>query len=337
MANTELVTLCVDVVKNPARVQQFSKGKDADTAIREKFFEIMGTDKPSKKDIRRHEVAIFEIIEDVLTETYLNGVNEDEFFMRFAEVKNLKLGDQNEFFVEDDAVLYVSEHAGNHWNISKQKLEGGVPFRVKTKSFAAAVYGDFHLFITGRLSFAKLVSKVAQAIQNKIYSEVSASFAAATAQLPAAFKATGAYDQAELVEIVAHVEAATGSQPLVIGTRQALDKVTAGLNVALYSDAMKNELANTGRVANVNGMTLVQLPNVHKSNTFDFAYDPNKLFILPANDERFIKLVFEGDDEVKEIADNKENEDMTLEYGFITTFGAQVVFSTLFGIYEITA
>src|SRR6185312_13069356 len=145
MANNELIKLCVDVVNNPARVQQFSKGKDADSAIRAKFFEIMGTETPNKKDIRRHKVAIFEIIEEVLTETYLNGVNEDEFFMRFAETKNIALGDKNEFFVEDDAVLYVSEHAGNHWNINRQKLEGGQTFDVKTKSFAAAVYGDFFL------------------------------------------------------------------------------------------------------------------------------------------------------------------------------------------------
>src|SRR6185312_10476577 len=127
MANTELIKLCVDVVKNPTQVQNYSKGKDVDSVIRGKFFEIMGTENPTKKDIRRHEVAIFEILEEVLTETYLKGVEEDAFFSRFAEVRNLALGDTQEFYIEDDGVVIVSEHAGNNWNIDRQKIEGGVP------------------------------------------------------------------------------------------------------------------------------------------------------------------------------------------------------------------
>ncbi|HLG28139.1 MAG TPA: hypothetical protein VI423_10170, partial [Paenisporosarcina sp.] len=149
MANMELVKTCVDYIKNPAQVQQFSKGKDVDTVIRGKFFEIMGTEKPTQKDLRRHEVAVFEILEEVLTETYLKGVEEDEFFLRFAEVRNLALGDSQEFFIEDDGVIIVSEHAGNHWRIDRQKLEGGASFTVNTKAYAAAVYGDFFLFLSG--------------------------------------------------------------------------------------------------------------------------------------------------------------------------------------------
>lgn len=335
MANTELVKLCVDVIKNPAQVQQFSKGKDIDTAIRSAFFEIMGTDKPTKKDIRRHEVAIFEVLEEVLTETYLKSVEEDAFFQRFAEVRNLALGDTQEFYVEDDAVLFVSEHAGNHWNITRQKFEGGTSFPVKTKAFAAAVYGDYELFLTGRLSFAKLIEKVGQAIQNKIYAEVAASFASATANLPAAFQATGVYAEDELMDIVAHVEAASGSNAVIVGTRKGLAKVWGGLDKALFSEQMKNELNNTGRVSNANGLTLAQLPQVHKANTFEFAYDDNQLLVIPANDERFIKVVFEGSDEIKQVADNKVNTDMSYEHKFITRFGTATIFGQAIGSYKI--
>jgi hypothetical protein len=331
----ELVATCVGVVNNPAHVQQFSNGKDVDSVIRGKFFEIMGTEKPTMKDIRRHKVEIFEIMEEVLTETYLKGVNEDEFFMRFADIRNIALGDSQEFFMEDDGVVIVSEHAGNHWGITRQKMEGGASFGVKTKSYSAGIYGDFFLFVTNRLSFGKLVNKVAKGIQDKIYSEVAASFASATATLPAAFQATGTYAEAELIELVSHVEAATGSEPVVVGTRIGLAKITAGLNTALYSDAMKNELANTGRVTNVNGMTLVQLPAVHKANSFDFAYDDNQLLVLPTNDDKFIKVVFQGEDMVRERTENTANQDMSFEYLFLTNFGVKSVFSSLFGIYKL--
>jgi hypothetical protein len=327
----ELVTLCVDVVNNPARVAHFSKGQDADTKIRAKFFEIMGTETPTKKDIRRHEVQIYEIMEEVLTETYLKGVEEDAFFSRFAETRNLALGDSQEFFIEDDGVVVVSEHAGNHWNIDRQKLEGGTPFTVKVKSYSAAIYGDFFLFLTGRLTFGRLVAKVGDGILNKINGEVAASFASAATNLPAQFKKTGAYDEDKLIELVSHVEAIAGSA-VVVGTRSGLSKVG---NVEYFSNEMKNEKAGTGKVGQYNGMTFVQLPSVHKANSFDFAYDDKQLLVLPANDDRFIKLVFEGDDMINQTTEGTDNVDMSLEYKFLTKFGTSIVFSTLFGEYKL--
>lgn len=335
---SNLVKLCVDSVMNPTQVQHFAKGADVDATIRRQFFDLMGTEKPTMKDIRRHKTEIFEILEEVLTETYKKGINEDEFFMQFAEIRNIALGDAQEFYIEDDAVLVVSEHAGSHWDITRQKLEGGASFTVKTKAYAIGVYGDFFLFATGRLSFAKLVSKVAEAIQNKIYSEVAMSFANAVTKLPTEFTATGTYDEIKLQALVAHVEAVTGSPAVVVGTRQALAKVTAGLNVTYYSDAMKNELAKTGRIANVNGLTLVQLPTVHKQNTFEFAYDDNQLLVLPQGgvSDRFIKIVFEGEDYMKEVSDELGNVDMSIEYKFMTRFGVNAIFSTLFGVYTLS-
>lgn len=333
MANTELVKLCVDYVKTPAQVLNFSNGKDVDETIRGKFFEIMGTDKPNMKDIRRHKVAVFEILEEVLTETFLRGVNEDEFFMQFAEVRNIALGDSQEFYLEDDAVVIVSEHAGNNWNIQRQKMEGGTSFSVKTKAYAAAIYGDFFLFLTGRLSFGKMIAKVGEGIQKKINSEVAAAFASAGDKLPAKFKGTGAYDEAILLNLVSNVEAQSGSA-IVVGTRNALAKITAGANFATYTEGMKAEHHNNGRVTHYNGMTLVQLPAVHKANSFDFAYDDNQLLILPGTDIKPIKLVFQGESMVREVNDNTENMDMSFDYRFITRFGTQIIFDHLYARYK---
>lgn len=330
-----LVKTCVDHINHPARVEQYSNGKDIDATIRKQFLELMGTENPTKKDIRNAGPAAFAIIEDILVETYLNSVNEDEFFMRFADIRNLNRGDSQEFYVEDDAVLFVSEHAGNHWNITRQKFEGGTSFPVKTKAYAIAVYGDYELFMTGRLSFAKLVEKVGQAIQQKIYSEVAASFANATANLPAPFSATGVYDEEELMDIVAHVEAASGSNAVILGTRKGLMKIWGGLDKALFTEAMKTQLNNTGRVDNVNGLTLAQLPSVHKTNSFEFAYDDSQLLILPSNDDKFIKLVFEGDDEIKLVQDNEVNTDMSYEHKYITRFGTATIFNNIIGAYNI--
>ncbi|AZV43719.1 hypothetical protein BAOM_3110 [Peribacillus asahii] len=332
--NKELVKLCVDTVKNPSIVQNFSKGLNPSDVIRKEFFEILGTEKPTYKDLRKHKVEVFEILEEVLDQTVINGVNEDDFFMQFAETRNVALGDQLEFYVPDNSLLVASELAGNHWDITRQKLDVGQSFTVKTRSFGMAVYADFMQFLAGRVDFAELVAKVAKAIQNKIAQEVAASFAAGAGYLPTEFKATGSYSEGTLMDIVGHVEAATGATPMVVGTRKALAKVTAGANL---SESMKDQLNQTGHLSVYNGLVLVQLPTVHKANTFEFAYDDNKLLVLPANDAKPVKLVFEGDSLVKEVSDGTQNMDMSLEYKFLTRFGVQVVFNTLYGSYTITA
>lgn len=334
--NKELVKLCVDTVKNPSVVQNFSKGLNPSDVIRQEFFELLGTDKPTYKDMRRHKAQVFEILEEVLDQTVINGVNEDDFFMQFAETRNLALGDTVEFYVPDNSLLVASELSGNHWDISRQKLDVGESFSVKTRSFGMAVYADFMQFLAGRVDFAQLVAKVAQAIQNKISQEVATSFAAASGYLPTEFKATGTYVEDKLMDIVGHVEAATGTTPMVVGSRKALAKVTAGANVALFSDNMKNELNKTGRIGTYNGLTLVQLPQVHKANTFEFAYDDNQLLVLPSTDNTPIKLVFEGTSMIKEISDGTDNMDMSLEYKFLTKFGVEVIFNTLYGSYKLS-
>lgn len=335
MDKTKLVTACVDLINNPTRVQHFSEGKDADQKIREAFYKIMGTENPTRNDVRRHKVAIFEILEEVLTETYLNGVNEDEFFMRFADVRNIARGDQREFYVKDSAILTVSEHAGDNWSVRRQKLEGGTNFTVKTKAHAVAVYGDFFLFLTGRLSFGELIEASAKAFQNKIYEGVAAAFGNASSALPTELKATGVYDESELTRVYRHVQAASGSRPIVLGTAAGLGEVIAGGTVEWFSDSMLNELNNTGRIGVYKGMVLVELPTVHRANSFEFAYDDKKLLILPSNDVKPVKIVFEGETMMKETSNNTENIDMSFDYTFIAQFGINVILDSVFGTYTL--
>ncbi|RKJ73014.1 hypothetical protein D7X33_20960, partial [Butyricicoccus sp. 1XD8-22] len=106
-------------------------------------------------------------------------------------------------------------------------------------------------------------------------------------------------------------------------------------SVNWISDDMKNEKNTTGRIGIYNGMTLVQLPVVHKANTFDFAYDDKQILVLPTTGDQFIKVVYEGDDYMKQTENERENNDMSFEYLYLTKFGVKTVFSSLFGIYTL--
>ena len=110
---------------------------EANSKIREIMFEILGVDSEAKpremrKAIRRHKDEIFEVIEETVENLLVSGWGADPFFNEFVEIKNMNDGDTNEFYVQDESVLSVSELSGNHHDIIRQRLGEGSTFRVKT-------------------------------------------------------------------------------------------------------------------------------------------------------------------------------------------------------------
>lgn len=113
--------LMVDTAKG---VQVGYSKQEANDAIREKFYSILGVDKnASRKDMRRainrHKQEVFEVIEDTVEDLLVSGWGENPFFEQFVEIKNLNDGDVNEFYSEDKTVLSVSKLSGNHHDICK--------------------------------------------------------------------------------------------------------------------------------------------------------------------------------------------------------------------------
>lgn len=323
----ELVKLGVDLYKN--RVQQFSKAEGNDV-MRKAFIEILGTDKPDYRQFRKHKNEVFEIIEEVLEQTITDGMA-TPFFEQFVEYRDLNLGDTNEFYVEDRTMLSVARHSGNHWNIRRHKLNIGDTFTVQTEPMVAAVYTDFKRFLAGRIDWDQFVGKVAQAFAQEINDRIHAEFMSTIDYLPAGFKETGTFAEATLLNIAEHVQAANqGANLIIAGTKTALSKLS---NVQLLSEGMKDELNRNGVLGYWNGYALLPIPQSHKPNTFDFAIENDRLIVLPAN-AKPIKVVKEGMPLVKEVSDGLENQDMSMEYKFISQYGVATVFNLLYGMYQ---
>lgn len=67
--------------------------------------------------MRRHKLDVFEVIEETLDDLLVSGWGENPFFREFVEEKFMNLGDTNEFWVNDDVILTVSEVSGNHHDL----------------------------------------------------------------------------------------------------------------------------------------------------------------------------------------------------------------------------
>lgn len=329
---TELVKLCIDTYRNS--VQNFSKSQ-ANDVIRNAFVEIIGTDKPTYKEFRRHKVEVFEIMEEVLDQLITDGFANNSFFDQFVEYRDLNLGDSQEFYIEDRSTLVVSRHSGGNWNIRRQRLDVGSTISVESESYAVAVYDYFKRFLAGRINWDALITKVAEGVTNEINSRIYTNFMSTMTYLPAEFKETGAFVEGTMMDIVEHVQASNNNSPVLIaGTRKALSKITGSVQSHLVSENMKNQVNQTGLMQDWNGIPLLPIPQVHTSGTFSFQIDNDRLMILPSNIKP-IKVIREGESMMKEVSDGLTNQDMSMEHKFITNFGVATIFNQLYGMYQL--
>ena len=96
--------------------------RQANDKIVEMFRNVIGVDEKAtkaevRKAIRRNQVAVFEIIEEVIDDMLVSGWEQNPFFREYVGVRNLALGDKNEFYVPDNSVLSVMKVSGNHHDI----------------------------------------------------------------------------------------------------------------------------------------------------------------------------------------------------------------------------
>ena len=84
------------------------------------------------------------------------------------------------------------------------------------------------------------------------------------------------------------------------------------------------------------GRELIEIPQVFEKNKVGtYKIDNTILWIMPSSEERFIKLVNEGDTQLRAITDKDTNMDMTYEQEMMTKLGVAVMLNSAFGVWDI--
>lgn len=321
--------------------------------IREKFRLIMGLDATaSKKEIRRainrYKNEIFEVIEDTIDNMLTSGWTNNEFFHNFVDVRNIALGDANEFESEDESVLTVAKISGDHWDIDRQRLGIGSVQRIPTSWVGLGVYEEFERVMTGRADWARLVNAIYEAmdayVNELVYEAVrdaGSKFFPANSQ----FYKTAALDAAAhdtFVTMLEDVQAANrGAEVVIMGTKSGLSKLKNLADVNWIAQEDKTDRRNMGHVGIFEGTRVVEIPQVFKKNDTSNKLVKNSigqdfLLIMPLVDNKFVKLVYEGDSIIKEITDHTVNQDMTYEVKYMTKLGVATLMGRYFGTWNIT-
>ena len=319
--------------------------RDANRAIRNVFMDVCGLDEDSLKSRktreraeRLHNVEIFEIIEEDIEFKINEGFQASEWFEQFVERKNLKLGDDNIFYIDRqiNQYLVVGKYSGDHHDVTMQQLAGEESFTVSYGNHVVKIGKDIDLVILGRYDYDKLVTKIAEAFLKDIQDAVFADTYAAADKLPASMKKSGALSsatKANFDELIENVEIANGTEVVIMGTKNALKKITGLADVDWATVQQKEDIALNGRLGTYEGTTLMEIPQRLKINsaTFEKLIPNNKLLIMPVTTDKFIKLVDVGEVEIREVTNKGDLKDDFQTHEVCREYGHEIVLGQYFG------
>lgn len=321
-----IVDLGIDLIEGT--VTKFSN-KEANETLRKAILDVIGCEdgKYNFKKFRANKIAVFEILEEILDVRIEEGIKNQ--FDRFVDYRSVKHGDKLAFRRKNKDLFEISTIAGGTNNLQRQRLTDS-SFTIETGWEGVKIYEELERFLAGQVDWVDMIDKVEESFASRIATRIYEALKAAYSALTAPYSFTGTFDLDTFNKIVDHVQAATGRQPLVIGTRAAVSKVepkyvnTGGLNL--------DQRNKDGYFKTVDGITFSVIPQAHIAGTDTFAIDDDFLLILPDGNEKLIKLVVEGETLIKEV-EGQSNADDSQEYTVRKKYGVGAVASTKYGVF----
>ena len=318
----EIVKLAVDAYKG--NVEKYST-KQSQDVLRQALIDANGgSTKLDYKAIRDGKCSgLFTLIEEILSRTVVEGLQGDEYFNALVDFRNLAEGDQNVFVVEDNTLFVVSEAADGTQGIRRQRLGGAKETSIPTSLKAVRIYEELNRVLSGRVDFNDFINKVAESFRQKLLNDVYGLWSGATAADLGGvtyFPTAGTYDEEDLLDLIAHVEAAAGDKPAtIVGTKKAI----RNLIPSIQGEGFKSDLYNLGYAGKFYGTPVVVTPQRHKVGSTDFVLKDDVLTII-AGDDKPIKVVYEGNPIVL-MGDPTTNADFTQEYFYGEKYGMGIV------------
>lgn len=179
-------------------------------------------------------------------------------------------------------------------------------FEVRTSAIGGAAQVSLEEFLDGRVDFVELTKIVMEGMDELIYREIEAALKAAINQLPPANRvATTGFDENSFDKLL--VIASAYGDPVIYCTYEFAVKLVPQ-EAWRYTEAMKTELWNTGRLASYKGHKVIILPQGFEDPTNTTkVIDPGYCWIIPTGaDSKPVKVAFEGGTLIREVDMNAD-------------------------------
>ena len=268
---------------------------DVQEALRLEFSELA----PDYRAYRENKNTIFRVIEETLSESIPERTKLN--YQQWAEVRHFAQGDKPVFRRN---TLSRNRTRGKQF-VTRVGLAGVYEvfklgsaqesFEIPTNAIGGAAQIGFEEFLDGRVDWAELVNIIYEAIEDLIFEEVGKALDEGMDQLPAENKVvTNGFNETAFDAILNHAKM-YGNVTVYCTNEFAVKMIPQ--EAWRYTEAMKDELYRTGRLAGYKGENIVILPNQYK-DAFgtEKVLDPSLCWIIPSSaDQKPVKIAFEGD------------------------------------------
>lgn len=276
--------------------EQYSAA-DLDEALRAQFKEIAGT----MMEFEKNKHLVFELIARTIDEVLPKRI--DDVYMQFADVQTVAQGQKAVYKQR------ITERARKRAKsfVTRVGLAGryevfmldGREYEVKTGAIGGAARIGYEEYLDGRWTFADFTSLLMEGMDERIYEEVANSLAAVVNDVPAVQKYTGAGFNEEAMDELLTITDSYGPS-VIYCTREFASKMIPA--EGWVSNGMKDRMWDMGYLGDYKGHDVVILPQsmADETNTMKVV-DPSYAYIIPAGTEKPVKIVFEGETQVRTV------------------------------------
>lgn len=246
---------------------------------------------------RDNKNLIFSMIEETLDEVLPKKVIQQ--YDQFAEVKTFAQGDKPIFrrplANRNRAKQFITRVGlAGMYEVFKLGPTEAESFEVRTSAIGGAAQIGFEEFLDGRVDFAEVTKIIMDGMDELIYKEIASALKASINQLPPANRvAANGFDEAAMDRLIT-IAAAYGTPTIYCTYEFAVRMIPQ--EAWRYTEAMKTELWNTGRLANYKGTKVIILEQGFEDETNTRkCIDPGYAWVIPTGaDGKPVKVAFEG-------------------------------------------
>lgn len=294
-------------------------------------------------DFMRVKPDIFELLQEMADEYLPTRLNAT--LGQFAEIKQVGQGQKVEFKLRKGwqrGKSFVTQVApSGQYETFRLDI---TQFTVPVKAYGAGAVVEWERFLNGQESFVELMQIIAEGIEDRIYEQIQGLLQAQATSMPIPnYQTDNKFDSTKMDTILGAVRAY--GRPEIWCTQEFAGTIT---NAAGFTPAVGNpnvpaadleDIRNQGYVGMYHGVRVIVLPQSFTDETNSVKImNPQYAYIIPAGEERIVKIIMEGDTQIREYDKDSGGMDWSTGIQMYKKVGLAVVTNpNYWGIYQNTA
>lgn len=277
---------------------------------------------------QENKYKVFRIMKEILTPVVAENVVAR--YESWVDIADIALGDTVQFDVMNMNLFEIGYVADGTSELRRQELVNG-RLAMTTFQLGAKLYTEFDDFRRGRVDFAQWIDRLGKSFEAKIGQIIVKAVEKAYTDLKSPFAVAGALEEEDIIELVQKVEAKSGKQAVIYGTKAVLSQLRK--TDGHLAEIDKEAISRQGRIETFYGTRIVEIPQV-LDRADEFVLADDMLLVIP-DGTKIVKLLFEGDVDVVEVNNPATRMDMQFEYMFMRRLQLGVVKASVYGVYKV--